>query len=565
MKNFKIGKKLIVGFGSVLVMMLVLLFFSIFSMLAINKQVEKYADQTLPATSDVWEIRHDLVSIQRYMLMALAESDAGKIAEIMDTIDSNVEAMTASLDNAMLNPQIDSEKIGTIKEKFSQLAPIRGEISELLSKNTKDANTQAYNLFENTYKPGADEVDEIGAQLSEQQKVMAAEQKASSQNTFSTTIIALLVIAVISVIFIIFMVTLITKSILRPIHEVEGAMKALSRGDFDKAVVTYESKDELGELAQDIRNTIDKISFIIGDLSTGLTFIGDGIFTSKSEDDSAYTGAFGELAEATYRIISKLSGTLGQINEAANQVAAGADQVSSGAQELSQGATEQASSVEELSATVTEISNQIKQNADSANKASEMSIEAANAVQESNKQMSHLMNSIWDIDSKSKEIGKIIKTIEDIAFQTNILALNAAVEAARAGAAGKGFAVVADEVRNLAAKSADAAKDTTVLIEGSISAISVGVELAKTTEEELSRVVESASETTKVIQEISKATNEQANAVSQVTVGLDQISSVVQTNSATSEESAAASEELSGQAQMLKELISAFQLAENLV
>ncbi len=254
----------------------------------------------------------------------------------------------------------------------------------------------------------------------------------------------------------------------------------------------------------------------------------------------------------------KLEILLGEINRASDALSTGANQVAGGAQSLAQGATQQASSVQELSASVADISSQVKQNAASSDKASKMSNVASQAIDSSNQQMQQLLHSMGDIDAKSKEISKIIKTIEDIAFQTNILALNAAVEAARAGAAGKGFAVVADEVRSLAGKSADAAKSTTALIEASIAAINEGVRLAQLTAEDLMGAVESANETTKVLGEISAATNEQAQSIAQVTVGLDQISSVVQLNSATSEQSAAASQELSGQAMALKQLIMKF-------
>lgn len=261
-------------------------------------------------------------------------------------------------------------------------------------------------------------------------------------------------------------------------------------------------------------------------------------------------------------INGRLSSTLSQINQAANQVSAGSDQVSSGAQALSQGATEQASSVEELAATITDISGQVKSNAESALNAKEKSEMAGTEIAASNQKMQELIAAMEEISKSSQEIGKVIKTIEDIAFQTNILALNAAVEAARAGAAGKGFAVVADEVRNLASKSADAAKSTTALIEGAITAVSNGTQLVDVTAKSLLSVVTGTQEVASIVNDISTASAEQASSIAQVTQGIDQISSVVQTNSATAEESAAASEELSGQAQMLNNLVGQFKLKD---
>jgi len=291
-----------------------------------------------------------------------------------------------------------------------------------------------------------------------------------------------------------------------------------------------------------------------------LDSLAEGDCTVETHED--YKGDFVTIKTALNTIVSNLNRMFSDINQSADQVASGADQVSSGAQALSQGATEQASSIEELSASITEIAGQVNQNATNSAAANKTSIEASAEVTHGNEQMQQMIGAMVEISDSSKQIGKIIKTIEDIAFQTNILALNAAVEAARAGTAGKGFAVVADEVRNLASKSAEAAKNTTVLIESSIKAVENGTKIADETGKSLSVIIEGVQKTSDLIAEISKSSNEQATAINQVTQGVDQISAVVQTNSATSEESAATSEELSGQAQVLKDTLAFFKLKE---
>ena len=238
------------------------------------------------------------------------------------------------------------------------------------------------------------------------------------------------------------------------------------------------------------------------------------------------------------------------------------DEIRIAAQALSQGATEQASSIEELSASITEITDQINKNAENAKQANDSAEHAGREIMNSNEQMRSMVEAMDEITVKSSEISKIIKVIDDIAFQTNILALNAAVEAARAGAAGKGFAVVADEVRNLASKSAEAAKGTTVLIEESIAAVQSGSEIARRTAEMLDESANVTRQAVSLIEKITEASIMQAESAAQINVGVEQISSVVQTNSATSEESAAASEELSGQAELLKSLVGKFRLRE---
>lgn len=278
--------------------------------------------------------------------------------------------------------------------------------------------------------------------------------------------------------------------------------------------------------------------------------------------EAEYRGAFEQIGSSMKRITENLNTVMCEIRQSSDQVSSGSDQVSSGAQALSQGATEQASAVEELAATINEISTQVKETAENAVDAQKQMSTAEDETLTCNEQMREMILAMEEISHKSTEIGKIIKTIEDIAFQTNILALNAAVEAARAGTAGKGFAVVADEVRNPASKSAEASKNTSSLIEGSIAAVEKGTRIVNETAQSLSKVVDSSQAVSATVEKISDAASSQAASIEQVTQGIDQISSVVQTNSATAEESAAASEELSGQAQMLKNLVEQFKLKD---
>lgn len=296
----------------------------------------------------------------------------------------------------------------------------------------------------------------------------------------------------------------------------------------------------------------------IKSLEDAMASAGEGNLTVSVHNQSK--DEIGSLSRSFMKMIDSLKDVLTTINVASDQVSSGATQLSDSSMALSQGATEQASAVEELTSTIDQISTQTAQNADNANQAKSIVEDAKTDAETGNNQMQEMLQAMEAINESSNNISKIIKVIDDIAFQTNILALNAAVEAARAGEHGKGFAVVAEEVRNLAAQSADAAKETTLLIEGSIEKVKDGTSIANQTAESLHKIVEQVKEATELVNNIAVASTEQSHGVNQVNQGIMQISDVVQTTSATAEETAAASEELSGQATLLQSKVSTFKL-----
>lgn len=381
---------------------------------------------------------------------------------------------------------------------------------------------------------------------------------AEMTSSINYTVIGLALSSAFCILIGIILAFLAAKSIANPITLVCRRLEQLSGGDLHSDTVAVASRDETGILAESLNRTVLSLRNYITEITNFLSEVSQGNMLVKTALE--YDGDFIPIKESLENITGALDESLLSISQASDQIASGSDQVAGGAQLLSQGATEQASSIEELSSTMEEIAAHIKSNAQNAGQANEKVENVRAKIDTSNQHMNDMVEAMGKITESSNQIEKIVKTIEDISFQTNILALNAAVEAARAGDAGKGFAVVADEVRNLAAKSADAVKGTTQLINNSREQVERGSVIVDETAKALQEVVASMEAVSENMNRISEASSQQSSRISQITLSVGQISGVVQTNSATAEESAAASEELSGQAQVMKDLVSKFHL-----
>lgn len=555
-KDFKIGKKLIIAFGITIILFAATVVSAIFGMTSISSNFNNFYNGSYTTTKIADDMKYSFANAEKYILMAVTSRDSKSIDEYVNLCQQQLDTITNNMD--YFEEQFsDNQLIAEYKEVMQASVPVKEEIFKALSKRQNDSALIKYQL---NYAPllndARNKLDEIDSVVS--QDAFNFYQQGVSGQRISFIILTILI--VVSMVVVLLFCSYIIKSITKPLKEIETAANKMAVGDMN-AVIKYTSKDELGTLADSMRSMMEIWRLEIENISQVLGNIADGKMNIAVDMD--YQGDFAPIKTSMERIIDALNDIFTQIGLSSEQVASGSEQVSGGAQALSQGAAEQASSIEELAATINEISGKIKENAQHAQKANQVVNETTEKLTYGNGQMENLISAMGQITDTSNEIGKIIKTIDDIAFQTNILALNAAVEAARAGAAGKGFAVVADEVRNLAGKSAEAAKNTTVLIENAVQAISNGSQMADETFNAIHAVVEHAKMVSEFVDQIAQASNEQADAISQTTQGVDQISGVVQTNSATAEESAAASEELTGQAEMLKQMISKFTLRSN--
>ena len=476
----------------------------------------------------------------------MVETDDAKTRERIASSDQYLTHIQESLQWIYTNYTGDSSLMKSFETKLNATSDVRQQIINSTTLDTEEGNRAAQEIVLLQYNP---QTEECAALL----QTAFANMEKECEEVFDTAMAmnnALMtlsiIVSVVAFVLTCMIALMLTNNVLNPVKEIESAMLEMSGGHL-AVDIRYDSKDEFGDMAGNMRSMAKGVGTIVKDIEIVLSAMADGDFTVHSSSPELYIGDYQKIFQSMKKIKDSFNDTLSTLNRSADQVSSGSDQVSSGAQALSQGATEQASSVEELAASINEISGNINRNAEGAQEAGNKAEAVGEVAGESNRRMQDMLKAMSDINNASGEIGKIIKTIEDIAFQTNILALNAAVEAARAGAAGKGFAVVADEVRNLASKSAEASKNTAVLIENSLHAVENGKRIADET-------------ATTMMDTIAKASKEQADAITQITIGIDQISSVVQTNSATAEQSAAASEELSGQAQILKELVRKFRL-----
>lgn len=557
MKNLRIGKKLLISYAVILLLFITGMTISIVYLFHFSSQIETFNDTafTVKGSSDIMNANFE--AMQKNVFRSISTDNPAITQESIEnvrSINTELKKQLAIIETTFTG---DQEIIVRLKNAFDELSPMREHVLELAAQN-KNSEAAAY-MEENNIpviKKAQNELTTLIALANKQAEDLNKDLGDAQMRAAAFLTVLTLASLAVSLSF----AAYIMKGVTKPISELELAAANLVDGKLNDISISYTSKDELGHLAESMRNLSSSMIAIIRDETGALIEMSNGNFNIRSTEEAKYVGEYLPLFKAIGNISKNLSAALLQINQASEQVASGAEQMSSGAQTLSSGASEQAASVEELASTVNEISEQVGQNANFAKQANRKALAVGDEARDSNERMKDMLTAMSDINGNSTEIRMIIKTIEDIAFQTNLLALNAAVEAARAGSAGRGFAVVAEEVRSLSVKSAEASKNTAELIERSLRSVKNGTALAEETAKSLSSVASGVKEVVSALSQISASSSEQAGSIEEIARSVDQISNVIQINSATAEESAAASEELSAQAQVLMDLVDQFQL-----
>ena len=564
----KVSRKLIVSFSAIITLSIIIGIVGIVGLVNINTEKKAmYYNVTIPIPY-LGKVEENLQSARVYvreMVLDAMDDDVVGLEESWDKVNNRLDIMNdaaSSFRQSTENEEVLRIFNNAMQIYESKLVPI---VTSIYAASISNQPEDIVQIRMELLPACIDVAEQIISEFESVVELLTNYGKSSyeASDRMATILLTLIIVViVISVAIAVFLTFYISGLIATPLSVMSSVFTEIgTRGQlhFDAKITKATEeimarKDELGDCARGFDGIIHHLTRI----ESNIAEIANGNLATNvktlSDDDT--------IANSMQRTLDNLNTMFGEIHSAANQVSTGSRQIAEGAQSLAQGSTEQAASVEELSASIGEIAQKTRDNASLAERAANLAGTIMQNAEKGSSQMNEMTAAVREINQASQSISKVIKVIDEIAFQTNILALNAAVEAARAGQHGKGFAVVAEEVRNLAAKSAEAAKNTGGLIQNSMEKAELGARIAGETAESLTEIVTGISESSQIVGDIAKSSEEQALGITQINIGIDQVAQVVQQNSATAEESAAASEEMSSQSNMLEELITQFKLRD---
>ena len=553
-REMRIKKKLSVGYGVVIAMMVVSGFLSLVALTIIQTNLKDFERDIVRADQAVSNCRMNVnIAARNIREMALVNDTTkyaayeNKVEEVLNTVIQEIGVLRTT---GVIAEEIIAE-YEQIVEEWSTIS------SDIIDNQKAGRNLESRTMIFEQCTPTLERLIEDAKDLTSETEARIAAEMKHSRFIYWGAVAVIVIFIVLAMVLAIALAKIIIESISKPLEEIEQVTKELSQGNL-QVTMEYEAQDEMGDLADNLREAISALFTYVQDIDDHMAKFSTGTFLVNTNFE--WKGDFKAIFSAFETFQENMADTVAGIRDVAAQVESAAEQVASSSSELAQGATNQASITEELAATIETVSDQVSFNAKAAVKISENVNDVGESIEKSNVKMKEMVESMISINSSSQEISKIIATINDIASQTNLLALNASIEAARAGEAGRGFAVVADQIGKLAEQSAQSAVLTRQLIEESVREVEAGNRVALSAAESLEGVVSGIKEIAEVSAELSKNSSEQALAMEQAEIGVNQIADVVQSNSATAQETSATSEELSAQAISLNELIENFEL-----
>ena len=557
MKDLKIKKKLSRTFTIVLALFAVTVIVAICGLTYGGNQFKDFYQYTYTLSNKTLDIRRGIqTSIKALGLSMLTEDKTASDSYVKEA-ETQMNSVREGLQWLQDNYRGDKTNISKALTDLEGIKSIREQIQNLAAQNK---NSEASKIFFNDYNPTLLTIRENIEAMDENTTKIADSTYQTAYTVQIIIEIIAVVICILTIGIVLYLAKRISNSISEPITEIEDAAKQMAQGEFDNVHIAYESKDELGSLADNMRIMIERIGAYMNAITEGLSQIADLDMNVARQDE--FLGIFKSVQLSVRKLVGALNASIGEIAQSADQVNVGAEQMAENAQSLAEGATEQASAIEELTATVENVSEMAKASAKSAVESADKTLKAVENAQEGKESMNELVQAMKNITEVSLNIQNIIGAIEDIASQTNLLSLNASIEAARAGEAGKGFAVVADQIGKLATDSAQSAVETRELISKALQEIESGNDITEKTVAVLDGIIQDMGNFAELAKATSESSNSQAQLLGQIEGGIEQIAIVVQNNSASAQESSATSEELSAQAESLKEIVSKFTLKE---